>query len=1433
MAGVHDDVTRSGHDEERDDSPREQVAHADMDDHDPRQRPGWGRRIAVRLAKIVAFVIFGVVALLALVYFGLNSGPGKRFIANQIAGYEFENGLQIEIDRIGGSIYGEMILEGLALRDPEGAFLTSPEVVVDWRPFAFINGHVDIRSATAERMTLLRLPEFYEVPETDDPLLPDLDIDIDRLAIDRFVVEPVVTGERRVAGLAGEAHISDGRAQVVLNGATIAGEGRAGGDEIRLVLDAVPEENRLALDLALDAPADGVLAALAGLDQSIALRVGGRGDWAAWNGRLDADLGGESFADLAIIARDGTFTLRGATRVARLLEGQAAALFGPTTAVDVTFTPEERRVELAGSIGSDAFRLNANGGVDLSDNSFDGLRVGFVLLRPSVLAENLRGSGLRGNLVLDGAFTAPEIAYSLNANRILFGDIGLQNLRASGQATINPDRIFIPVDARIDRITGLDSVAGGTLTNVRLNGDIAIEGTRLLSDNLRIRSDRIDAGLILLADFSTGLYTGAIDGRIDNYRVDGVGIFDISTDIDLRSEAQGFALAGRVNVRSRLIENEGVRDFLGGNAVAGAGVRYAPDGTIYFDDLELRSPLVRITSGSGSYTQDGRIVLDAQAVTEQYGAVGVRVRGTISDPDATITATNPDFGLGLANLTANVTRSGSGYRLTATADTDYGPLTADVVVNAGDVLTLDVNSANLAGVKFAGSVRQTPAGPFAGRLTASGRGFDGVVRLDNEGRYQAADLNLRARDANLPGPAQLAIGTAIIDARVVLYDQPYVVADVQLADARYGEIVIAAARAIVDYRDGRGNAKLLARGTSGVPFRIAANADLQPQLWRAAIKGRVRGLDFETAGPARIVPGDGTYRLLPTRIDFGSGNLRLAGTYGDGIRVQSRLDSLDLDIVNAFVPGLGLDGTATGSLDFALPASGSFPRADARLSVRDFTRTTAVSVSQSVDINFVGKLLADGGDARAVIRRRGSVIGRMVATLSPLPPGAGPWSERLLQAPLGGGIRYNGPADTLFSLAGLVDQRLSGPVGVAADFGCRVSDPCLQGVVRANRLTYENLTYGTRLTDMSVNARFDGDRLELERLSAEAGNGSVRAAGFVSLASDSGYPMDIRVELDRARLARSDALSTAATGTLRLTKAAGREALLAGELLLPETRYEIIRSGAAEIPELTGVRFKPPRGPQRITESEPEESLPGLFEQLRLDIDLVAPEELYVSGMGLESEWSADLAISGSSAAPVLSGEVELIRGTLGFAGRSFELETGRLAFTGGREINPTINIVATDEIEDITVNVVVSGRALNPQIEFTSTPGLPQDEIVSRILFGSSVGNLSAVQAVQLAASLNALRGSGGGLNPLGKLRSATGFDRLRILGADDTSGRGTALAAGKYLTDDIYVELITDARGFTATQLEIAITPFLSILTQAGGSGGTDVNLRYRRNY
>ena len=1391
------------------------------------------QRAKVRAFKTLALAVLGLAALVIAVIFGIDTGPGHRFVANQIAGLTFENGMRISVGRIEGSLYGRMTLHDLSVRDTKGEFLFSPEIDVDWRPFAYLGNHVDVRSAIAGRMILRRAPVFKETPPSDGPLLPDIDIDVGTLRIGRFIAEPPVSGERRIVTIDGSAHIAGGRAQVKAKGAAIAIAGKEGGDSFTFALDAVPAKNRLGIGLDLEAPKGGIIASLGGLTQPLTLKLDGKGGWSAWNGTLKADLGTGELARLALTARNGTFQIKGPARIARLLTGPAANLLGPVTQIDVSAALDQRRATLSGMIASDAFNFTPSGTLDLSQNRFDHLQLAFELLKPSALAGNLKGRGLRALATLDGAFTKPAIAYRLSAKRIVMNGMGLEDLTANGTATVDTSHILIPVAAKVQRVTGLDTAAGGTLANVALNGDLAIEGARVLSDNMRLRSERIDAGLILVADVGKGLYTGAVNGRIDNYRLASVGIFNIRTDMDLKSEARGFSLQGEVKAQSAKLLNDNLQTYLGGNFAASSHVRYGSDGVVRFSDLRLTAPDLRVTGGHGSWSPDGRIALNADGTSARYGAIGVRAAGTISNPDAHLTAEHPGLGIGLANVDARITGATGGYRLALTSDTDYGPLKADVTLGMDQARTVRINSADLSGVAFAGNLVQTSSGPFAGKLTAKGNGVGGVLTLDAEGAYQAADFNLRANDAVFDGPAKLAIGSAIIDGRAVLYDQPMVVADAQISGTRFGAFDLAAGRVLIDYRNGSGKAKGLIEGVSGVPFRLGFSADLTPAVWRVALQGRMRGQTIKTASPARIVPRPGGYELLPAAIAIGSGTAKIAGTYGPGMKVQSRLEDIDMALINAFMPGYGIGGTASGSLDFEQASPAAFPRADARLTLNNFTRTSASAVSQPVNVNLVGKLLPGGGEARAVIRRRGSVIGRLAASLRPLPPGSGSWTARLFEAPLGGGIRYNGPADTLFSFAGQAGQTLTGSIGLAADFSCHVSDPCLNGVIQGKDLTYENQGYGTRLSSMDLSGKFSGNALELTSLTAKAGSGTVSAKGKISLAADSGYPMDISVTLDHARLARSEALAATATGTLHLTKTGSEPPLLSGTLKLPETRYQIIREGAAQVPHLTGVRFKPPKGALRITGDEPAPAFSNAFALIRLDLQLKASDQLYVSGMGLESEWSASFHLGGTSAAPDMTGRVNLVRGTLAFAGHAFDLDEGVITFTGGNTINPTVAITATDTIEDVDVSVNVTGQAMNPQVSFSSSPSLPDDEVLSRILFGSSVANLSAIQAVQLASSLNSLRGTGGGLNPLGKLRSAAGIDRLRILGADEATGRGTSLAAGQYLTNDIYVELITDARGFTATQLEVSITKWLSVLSQAGGSGVNSVNVQIKKNY
>jgi translocation and assembly module TamB len=127
----------------------------------------------------------------------------------------------------------------------------------------------------------------------------------------------------------------------------------------------------------------------------------------------------------------------------------------------------------------------------------------------------------------------------------------------------------------------------------------------------------------------------------------------------------------------------------------------------------------------------------------------------------------------------------------------------------------------------------------------------------------------------------------------------------------------------------------------------------------------------------------------------------------------------------------------------------------------------------------------------------------------------------------------------------------------------------------------------------------------------------------------------------------------------------------------------------------------------------------------------------------------------------------------------------------------------------------------------------LPDDELLSRILFGTSITNLSAPEALQLASAVAAFQGSGGGLDPINAVRRAAGLSRLRILPADTTTGQKTSVAAGKNIGRSLYVELISDGQGYSATRVEYQITRWLALISSASTIGRQSMNVRVTKDY
>ncbi|MFP5433090.1 MAG: hypothetical protein ACLGIM_08225, partial [Alphaproteobacteria bacterium] len=335
--------------------------------------------------------------------------------------------------------------------------------------------------------------------------------------------------------------------------------------------------------------------------------------------------------------------------------------------VDLFAGLNERRVNIKGTLRSPAVSADAQGLIDLGTSRFSALKINAALLTPGAIMEKVKGRDVRASIILDGPMATPFIDYDITAKTLAFDATGIENLKASGRAVIDTDRIRIPISATATRVTGLNAAAGGLLQNLRVKGDFAYAAGKLISDNLKIDSDKVDATAIVLADLDNALYRGALKGRVNDYKIDGVGIVNLNTDVELIPGPKGgFGLGGRFGVRTVRWENASVRDFLGGNAVMSGRIGMTPEGKFTLASLKGAAPNFTIYSGSGSYDTDGQVAFDASASSRQYGPLALTVRGTMERPQAVLRAARPNVGVQLTDVVAKLNGEAAGYRLEAT-----------------------------------------------------------------------------------------------------------------------------------------------------------------------------------------------------------------------------------------------------------------------------------------------------------------------------------------------------------------------------------------------------------------------------------------------------------------------------------------------------------------------------------------------------------------------------------------------------------------------------------------------------------------------------------------------------------------------------------------------------------------------------------------------
>ncbi|PZO67668.1 MAG: DUF490 domain-containing protein [Paracoccus denitrificans] len=455
------------------------------------------------------------------------------------------------------------------------------------------------------------------------------------------------------------------------------------------------------------------------------------------------------------------------------------------------------------------------------------------------------------------------------------------------------------------------------------------------------------------------------------------------------------------------------------------------------------------------------------------------------------------------------------------------------------------------------------------------------------------------------------------------------------------------------------------------------------------------------------------------------------------------------------------------------------------------------------------------------------------------------------RAQIAGTAAKNGQTTDL-RLSGISDAAVANPflrvrsVSGAVEFDLRMQGPpsldALTGQVRLPNMQLSDPKLGLRVENLSATANLERGLINIDAAGSVQGGGRLSVTGPIDLRGASPR-LDLRVGLDGVVMRDPNLYQTVAYGEVTVSGVASEGPLIAGTIELGETEFRIPSTGmggARAIPPITHLHERPPTRATRAKAGllpfpSADSRIAGMTSPAatpptnpaRLNVTINAPNQVFIRGRGVDAEMGGSIQITGRANNVVPVGQLELIRGRVDLLGKRFDMTEGLIELQGS--LVPVLRLVAETTQDTITTRIIIDGEARDPDITFESSPELPEEEVVSHLLFGRGLDNISALQAAQLANALAVLAGRGGeGI--VSRIRESTGLDDLDL--ATDDEGN-VSVRAGKYLSRNVYTDVAVDNEGKSKINLNLDVTPALTARGSVGSDGDSSIGLFYERDY
>lgn len=1412
--------------------------------------------------------------------FSLFGDSTREWLTEKIEGAVESPDMHLKLGAIEGGFPTDFTIATVTLSDSQGVWLTIDRLRVVLSPSALFLRSAKIDALEAASVVVIRAPISTQPAAPSDPnapLLPSLpvDIDLDKLVVERLELGPSLLGEPAVLRITGAAELahSGGALDTTLSVARI--DDKPGKADIAAAYK--PDENTLTLSVDASEPAGGVMARALSIPGLPPVQVSLKGDGTLddWAGKLTA-LAGEAAAPAGTLNADATIkkgpeghalTLAAGGNFAPLIAGLAGEtvtpLIGPNPTLNATVlrAPTGAITVRPLALTFAAATATVNGDIAADYNSLNlrwTLQAGPDSTLHPLVPLSWREGVVEGSA--EGALNALNVA--VNAT--------LRDLAAD--------------DPALSRLTGPETVLAARARIDVGNGQVGLETLALNAAAARAEAKGTIGGWGQTADLTLSASADDLAPLSDLAGRPLAGAVALSGPV--RRGADGVLTTELTGSLDRLATGTPADAVLGDKATLALAARMEPDGAMRLTDLTVDGRNGKLTGNAALANNqvDARTTLTVAKLEPLGGALGTPMEGSAT-LEATargpLDAIEAQAKLNARDLVVQGRRLGA-TELQATAAglpaTPNGTVSARTNLD-NTPLSLDgryalrEQSLRLDGLTIAnGSNRITGQAQVAldtllatGRLEGAlpnlnglselagmplGGGATFALALDGKGGKQAANLTADATNLRVDGEGGPLLTARRLTARADVADAlgtPSGKARVEMTDGNAAGNDLRSVTASVDGSLAKASfqANAAGAGTQPVALDLAGNLTREGEATRIRLdrlQARYAGEDLRMTAPATILLAERRYEVKELRLS--SGNARLAadlGLNGDRLSGELSVDRLPLALAKLASPTLRLDGVANARA--SLGGTLRNPRADATLRVsglkaQQTTQAGLPGIDANLDAQWRDRRLSMTGRI-AMPKNAGTLTANAAVPLVmdpdsyavSLPPNGA------LEAAVNGTLDLSLANDILASSG----DRARGSLQLDVRAGGTVEKPSLGGSVVLANGRYENRASGAVITNIQARLVGDGDVFTIQSFQGRTRNGgAISASGVIRPAAPADRQLDIALKADNARLVELD-IATAEIGA-NLTLTGGfANARLAGPVDIRRAEIQIPDRMPASVVDLkvTEVGKGRARGTTQVSTSggtrripQPEEAPPAAAPfVLALDMTVNAPNQIFVRGRGLDAELGGNLRVGGTAAAPELTGRFTILKGSLNLLARNFEFKRGIFDFDGG--LDPRLDLLAEATANGITAQVVVSGTARQPKIELTSPQGLPQDEVLAGVLFGKSVGDLSAAEAVQLAQSAAALAGvGGGGGGILDRVRRSIGVDRLDF--TQGANGKGGAVQAGRYVSDRVYVGV---EQGIGANQsrakVEVDITKNLKGTASVGGNSDTQFGLVYEKDY